>query len=92
MSRTILAFALTALVLAAVPDAASARNNNSDGNTKSGRQATALWPSERPYHVDMGPCTSRTPVLVRNPNPGPANIWVTNINCDPPGPDRHWFW
>ena len=84
MSRIFLVSALTALVLSAavVPGAASKRND-SDGNNKRSRQATALWPSERPYHVDMGPvCTSRVPVLVPNHGPGPAYIWVTNINCD----------
>jgi hypothetical protein len=84
MFRTLLASALAALILSAtvVPGAAS-KNNNSDGNNKRSREATALWPSERPYHVDMGPvCGSRVPVLVPNRGPGPAYIWVVNINCD----------
>lgn len=83
MSRTLLSYGLTALILAAAlaPVDASARNSTSDG--KRGRAATALWPSERPYHVDLGPvCRSRVPVLVRNPDPGPAYIWVVNIACD----------
>jgi hypothetical protein len=93
MSRTLLVSALATLVLsAAVVPATASRRSDSDGNSKSSRKATALWPSERPYHVDMGPCTSRTPVLVRNRGAGPANIWVTNINCDPPGRARHWLW
>jgi len=83
MSRTILAPVLTALVLfAAVVPGAASKKNDSDGNNKRSREATALWPSERPYHVDMGPvCSSRVPVLVRNSGPGPAYIWVTNRNC-----------
>lgn len=91
MYRTLLASSLAVLVLAAASGTASARND-SDGNNKRSREATALWPSERPYHVDLGPCRGRTPILVPNHGPGPTHIWVTNINCDPPGPDRRWLW
>lgn len=80
MSGTILASALTALVFAAafVPASASA----GDGSSKREREATALWPSQRPYHVDVGPVCNSVPVLVRNYGPGPAYVWVTNKNCD----------
>jgi hypothetical protein len=80
MSRAIFAYALTALVLAAafVPASASAGN----GSSKKEREATALWPSQRPYHVDTGPVCNPVPVLVRNYGPGPAYVWVTNKDCD----------
>jgi hypothetical protein len=83
MSRTIFASAMAVLVLAAAfaPNAASAKGG-SDGSSKRERDAVALWPSQRPYHVDMGSVCSPVPVLVRNYGAGPAYVWVTNKDCD----------
>jgi hypothetical protein len=82
MSRTIFASALATLVLATAlaPSAASAKGG--DGSSRRDREATALWPSQRPYHVDTGPVCNSVPVLVRSYGPGPAYVWVTNKGCD----------
>ncbi len=89
MTRTLFASALAALALAAAlaPNAAFA--GDGQGSTKEERDAIALWPSQRPYHVELGETCNKAPMLVKNYGPGPDFVWVGGYWDGSPG---HYVW